>query len=189
MALSSGSRAVLSEMAVWVCLACSPAAGWLLYQHLRPALGLDAADAVTDLRVDRVAPSTVAAEPGISAKRRVELRADAGGHFFAGAHINGSRINVMVDTGATIVALTFEDAERAGIFPRDADFTGRVSTANGTARVAYVTLDSVSIDDITVRGVKAAVAEPGRLGTSLLGMSFLGKLRTEIARGKLVLED
>jgi aspartyl protease family protein len=179
-------------MVVWICLACSPVAGWLIYQHVRPVLGLDAADGSGAEALGRAPVSEPAAtEPVVPGRsgRRVELRADRSGHFFAGAYINGGRIEVMVDTGATIVALSYEDAGRAGIFPRDADFTGRVSTANGVARVAYVTLDAVSIDDITVRGVRAAVAEPGRLNTSLLGMSFLGKLRTEIAGGTLVLED
>ena len=68
----------------------------------------------------------------------------------------------MVDTGASIVALTYEDAERAGVYVRDSDFTQRVRTANGMARVAPVTLDRVSIGDITVRNVPAAVSERGQ---------------------------
>ena len=68
----------------------------------------------------------------------------------------------MVDTGASIVALTFEDAERAGLYIRDRDYTQRVNTANGLARIAPVTLDRVSIGDIMVRNVPAAVSEPGQ---------------------------
>lgn len=189
MALSSGSRGVVSEIALWLCLACAPVAGWFIYQHVRPMVGLDAADQATPTRSAALAVRETGPSPSPSAGR-VELRADSGGHFFADAHINGRRISIMVDTGATIVALTHEDAAAAGIFPAAADFTGRVNTANGIARVAYVTLDTVSIDDITVRGVRAAVTERGKLTTSLLGMSFLGKLRrTEISRGVLVLED
>ncbi len=71
-------------------------------------------------------------------------------------------INVMVDTGASMVALTYEDARAIGIFVRDSDFTMRVSTANGYARVAPVTLDRVSIGDITVRNVRGAVMEAGQ---------------------------
>lgn len=189
MAMSSGSRSALGEFALWLCLLSSPIAGWLIYQQVRPTLGLDAADraVVGDVGNGASAMPDTGAD---GAGRRVALRADASGHFFANAQINGGRIQIMVDTGATIVALSYEDASRAGIFPREADFTGRVSTANGVARVAYVTLDAVSIDDITVQDVRAAVAEPGRLGTSLLGMSFLSKLRrTEISRGTLVLEE
>jgi aspartyl protease family protein len=65
-----------------------------------------------------------------------------------------------------------------------------VSTANGVARVAPVTLDRITIGDITVRDVPAAVAEPGRLRTSLLGMTFLNKLsRFDMRSGVLVLQD
>ena len=190
MALSSGSRSVVSELAVWVCLACTPVAGWLGYQHLRPVLGLDVADsAAVASSGSPGAPHEADAAPSRSGYR-VELRADGGGHFMTDAYVNGRRVNVMVDTGATIVALSSEDAAAAGIFPRSSDFTGRANTANGIARMAFVTLDSVTIGDITVRDVRAAVAEPGRLSTSLLGMSFLGKLRrAEISRGTLVIED
>ncbi len=73
---------------------------------------------------------------------------------------------------------------------RDSDYTHRVNTANGPARVAPVTLDRVSIGDITVRNVPAAVSEPGKLGTSLLGMSFLGRLQQiDIRSGVLVLKE
>jgi aspartyl protease family protein len=189
MALSTGSRSIISEIVVWVCVACTPVAGWLAYQHVRPLLGLDIAD---ESRSETVHAASV---PGgeVPASRsgyRVELRADATGHFMADAYINGRRVNIMVDTGATIVALSDEDAAAAGVFPREADFTGRVHTANGVARVAYVNLDTVSIGDITVRNVRAAVTERGKLTTSLLGMSFLSKLRrAEMSRGRLVLED
>lgn len=120
----------------------------------------------------------------------VELKASANGHFHTSADINGRPVEVMVDTGASIVALTFEDAERAGIFVRDSDFTHRVSTANGIARVAPVMLDRVTIGDIMVRDVKAAVTERGKLSQTLLGMSFLGKLsKAEMSRGVLLLAE
>ena len=96
----------------------------------------------------------------------------------------------MVDTGATMIALTYEDAERAGLSLKNSDFTQAVTTANGVARVAPVTLDRVSIGDITVRNVPAAVAERGRLKTSLLGMTFLSRLsRFDMRSGILVLQE
>jgi aspartyl protease family protein len=96
----------------------------------------------------------------------------------------------MVDTGASIVALTHEDARNTGVHIRDSDYKHRVSTANGIARVALVTLDTLALDDIVVRDVRAAVAEPGKLTKTLLGMSFLGQLRrTEMSGGVLVLEE
>lgn len=65
-----------------------------------------------------------------------------------------------------------------------------MQTANGVARVAAVTIDTLSIDDITVRNVRAAVAERGKLGTTLLGMSFLSRLsKAEMSRGVLLLQE
>jgi aspartyl protease family protein len=120
----------------------------------------------------------------------VEIEAGRGGHFHTEAEINGREIAVMVDTGATVVSLSYEDAERAGIYLNRGDFTRAVSTANGVARVASVTLDRVSIGEITVRNVPATVAEPGRLRTTLLGMSFLGRLsRFDMRSGMLVLQE
>jgi len=114
-----------------------------------------------------------------SAGRTVELKAGAYGHFHAHAEINGQSISVMVDTGASIVALTFDDARAAGLYVRDSDFTHRVSTANGFARIAPVTID-----------VSGAVMEQGKLGTTLLGMSFLSRLqRVDIRSGMLVLHE
>jgi aspartyl protease family protein len=120
----------------------------------------------------------------------VQIKAGRNGHFNTEAEVNGRPVEVMIDTGATMVALSYEDAERAGLYLNDSDFTGAVTTANGVARVAPVTLDRVSIGDITVRDVPAAVTEPGRLKTSLLGMSFLNRLsRFDMRSGVLVLQD
>ena len=89
-----------------------------------------------------------------------------------------------------MVALTYEDAERAGIYVRPSDFTHTVNTANGVARVAPVTIDSVAIGHITVRNVRGAVSEPGKLSGTLLGMTFLGRLsRADLRKGTLILEE
>lgn len=122
--------------------------------------------------------------------RTVEVRANFQGHYYTNVEVDGRRINVLVDTGATTVALTYEDARTIGLSLRDSDFTMRVSTANGYGRVAPVTLNRVSIGDITVRNVRGAVMEPGKLGTTLLGMSFLGRLqRVDMRAGTLVLHE
>jgi aspartyl protease family protein len=120
----------------------------------------------------------------------VELNASRDGHHYATAELNGRPVRVLVDTGATMVALTYEDAQRAGINLSNGDFTGRAQTANGVARYAPVTIDQITIGNVTVRDVRGSVMEPGRMNITLLGMSFLGKLiRSEMRNGVLVLEN
>ena len=120
----------------------------------------------------------------------VELSVARDGHYHAEAEINGRAAQVLVDTGATLVALTYEDAEAAGIFVKPSEFTQRSNTANGVAKFAPVIIDRISIGNVTVRNVQAAVSERGKLGVTLLGMAFLNKLsRVEMRDGKLVLQD
>lgn len=120
----------------------------------------------------------------------VEIAANESGHFEYEAEMNGSRVEVLVDTGATMVALTYEDAQRAGVFLDPSDYTQQVKTANGVAKVAPVEISSISLGDITVRNVRGAVAEPGKLHKTLLGMSFLSRLsRVEMRSDSLVLHE
>jgi aspartyl protease family protein len=122
--------------------------------------------------------------------RTVSIAAADYGHFLTEAEIDGRSVNVMVDTGASLVALTYEDAADLGIFVRPSDFTHVVLTANGPARVAPVTISSISIGDITVHDVPAVVSERGKSGRTLLGMSFLGRLSSvEMRGGTLVLQE
>jgi aspartyl protease family protein len=113
----------------------------------------------------------------------VRLKADARGHFVFGVAVNDRPASFMADTGATLVVLTYEDAARLGFSPQRLDFSGRVETANGVSRVAPITLDRVHVEEITVRDVPALVAEKGALATNLLGMSFLGRLKSVQMQG------
>ena len=113
------------------------------------------------------------------------LKRDADGHWRADSRVNGRRIEMLVDTGATLVALTPADARTVGINVRRLDYDTRVETANGTARAARVTLERVQIGGVRVRYVKAMVIERG-LSTSLLGQSFLNRLETYQVRGQLL---
>jgi aspartyl protease family protein len=99
-----------------------------------------------------------------------------GGHYLADTLVDGSPITMMVDTGATTVALSYEDAERAGLNPQGLDFTSIVMTANGPAHSASVTVPRISVGGIERTNVRAGVAERGKLDRSLLGMNFLGTL-------------
>ncbi len=98
------------------------------------------------------------------------------GHFEADVSVNGQTIQMLVDTGASMVALSHADAERIGIIPENLNYSMTVMTANGRTRAAPVTLDRVAIGPIVRTDVAASVAEDGKLDQSLLGMSFLETL-------------
>jgi aspartyl protease family protein len=187
--MSQATRRALLEGASWGFAIATLVAMAYYHQDIRTvSRKLFGIDAQRPAAQSARAPKEPA--PQTSGGRTIELRADSRGHFSADAEINGRRIQVMVDTGATIVALTFQDAERLGIYMRDSDFTHRVNTANGVARVAPTTLDRVAIGNVMVRNVSAAVVERGKMSQTLLGMSFLGKLhRVDMRAGRLVLEE
>ncbi|WP_267425410.1 TIGR02281 family clan AA aspartic protease [Methylobacterium sp. GC_Met_2] len=107
----------------------------------------------------------------------VALQAGRNGHFFVHALLDGRTLPMMVDTGASACAFSEEDAARIGIRVGPADFTRVWNTANGRVRVAPIRIAVVQIGSITVRDVEAVVIPRGLLATSLLGMSFLGRLR------------
>ena len=105
-----------------------------------------------------------------------ELKVGEGGNYFVTAYINNTSINVLVDTGASVVALSYGDAEKAGLHPNNLDYKIPVLTANGQVNAARVKLDRVEIDNVRVDDVDAMVLPEGALKGTLLGMSFLSKL-------------
>ena len=113
--------------------------------------------------------------PALRLMAMTELDAVSGGHFITTADINGREIKVLVDTGATAVALSYEDAEAAGLKPHSLDFTVRVSTANGEGKAARVKLRHVMINSVKVRDVDGLVLQEGAMNGTLLGMSFLAR--------------
>ena len=109
------------------------------------------------------------------------------GHYWAEATVNDQRVRFLVDTGATAVALTADDAQRLGMDPKTLIYRYEVTTASGKARAAQVKLASVSVAGARVENVDALVIEKG-LPTSLLGMTYLGRLsRFEATRTALIL--
>jgi aspartyl protease family protein len=96
-------------------------------------------------------------------------------HFYADADIDGTHIRVMVDSGASVVALTRSDAEAIGIDVDSLPVTGTARTAGGEVMMRTVMLDSVDIDGVEVRRVEAAVIDSD-MGVSLLGQSYLSRL-------------
>lgn len=103
---------------------------------------------------------------------------DAGGHFVVDGRTNDSRTRFLLDTGASAVVLTFDDAKKAGIRERDLSFSVPVSTANGRTLLAPVRIRSLTIGDHTLRNIRGFVARDGSLETSLLGMTALDRLRS-----------
>jgi aspartyl protease family protein len=115
---------------------------------------------------------------------------DQFGHFRTEGRIDGRPIAFLIDTGATIIALTADDAAALGIHPGISEYTVMLKTANGIARAAPTTLDMVEVGDVMVRDVPAVVMPDGALSENLLGMSFLSRLRHfEYSEGKMVLEQ
>jgi aspartyl protease family protein len=99
----------------------------------------------------------------------------ADGHYWTQADVDGHAVTFLVDTGATAVALTAQDASRMGIDVGHLDYAYKVATANGEARAARITLASVAVAGARVNDVEAYVLDHG-LSTSLLGMTYLGRL-------------
>lgn len=128
------------------------------------------------------------ARPPAIRNGQARIRIGRDGHFRTDAKLNYRSVAVLVDTGASSVALPRSVAERIGIRLHDRDFRHTARTANGETAMAIATLERVEIGGVLVRDVEAAVLNDASLGTVLLGMSFLGKLRRfSVERGELVL--
>jgi aspartyl protease family protein len=121
-----------------------------------------------------------------ASSRSLVYRADRRGHFSLTATVNGAPLRFIVDTGASLVALTLEDARAAGIGRSELVFNQLTHTANGTVRFAPVMLREIRIEQLSVDNVPAAVIES--LDQSLLGMSFLKRLKSfEMREGALTI--
>ena len=135
----------------------------------------------TDVRHD-LAPRQAMVGPG-----RLEVPRQFDGHFYVTAEANGTQIDFVVDTGATDVVLTRDDAARAGIDLSGLAYTGTASTANGLVRTARARLPEMSLGGFTDRDLSVLVNE-GEMDKSLLGMTYLRRFdRIEIADDKLIL--
>ena len=119
-------------------------------------------------------PVLLGVAPPRSASREIVLSAGSGGHFTAGGTINGKQVRFMVDTGATLVSLGKDDAERLGVDLAGAR-RGSTQTANGAVPVWLVTLNSVRIGEVELSNVGAAVL-PQAMPMVLLGNSFLSRM-------------
>lgn len=134
----------------------------------------------------RTVPTAAVASPVGTA----DVKRHWDGHFRAAATVNGSAIDMLVDTGASLVLLTYADAIKAGVDMNALSFNVPILTANGRSHVATLTLNKIDIGGVSVEGVEAAVAEKGQLHASLLGMSFIGEIEEAVIRkDRLILKN
>jgi aspartyl protease family protein len=190
MAYNSGVKYMLREATLWAAVAAIGFTGVYYFDDLRLFAAKTIATVVSNAEV---VVNEFEAEPRKSMsgfESSVTLKANQGGHFYARAHINGHPVAIMVDTGATVVALKYEDAEQLDLLPFSSDYTHTTLTANGIGRVAPVILDSVRIGDVEVSDLRGSIAEPGKQHITLLGMAFIRKLsRFELRGRELVLVE
>jgi aspartyl protease family protein len=128
--------------------------------------------------------------PGHAATRghTVEFARSHSGDFPVSAQVNGARVLMILDTGASTVVLTNEAAKAAGLPLDMVKYSVNVETANGRTLAAPVTLERLVVGGISERSIPALIAQPGHLKTSLLGMSFLNRLQGwEVHGDKLVM--
>ena len=135
---------------------------------------------------DRVIAELIPGHP-ISHGRTVEVARAFNGDFEVTAEINGARVGMVLDTGASSVVLTRDDAKAAGLPLEVLVYSANIDTANGRTRAAPVTLNRIAIGGLVERSVAALVAQPGQLKTSLLGMNFLNRLQSWEVRGDRLL--
>jgi aspartyl protease family protein len=157
----------LRQMAIWVLIALVLVTGYLYRGDFRSvgerlAAGLMPGRAVTVTTAD--------------GSNEVVLHKALGGHFETSIDIGPVSVPVLIDTGASSVALRFEDAVRMGIDPAELRFTRTVLTANGRASAAPLRIPEMRLGPIVRTDIEAVVLEEGRLDQSLLGMSFLSTL-------------
>lgn len=115
--------------------------------------------------------------------RTVELARSRGGDFQFTTQVNGSRVPMVLDTGASAVVLTYDAAKAAGLPLEMIKYNINIETANGRTKAASVTLDRVAVGGLMERSVPALIAQPGQLKVSLLGMTFLNRLQSWEVRG------
>lgn len=117
---------------------------------------------------------------------RIVLPASSGGHFMTLGAINGRSVNFMVDTGATLVAISAADALRIGLDYKKAQPV-RMNTANGVAQAYRVKLGSVRVGDVEVYDVDAVVSEQP-MPYVLLGNSFINRFSMQREGDQMVLQ-
>lgn len=161
---------------LWLVIVAALAVGYAYRGEIRPV-------------TDRVLSEFVPGYAISTGANTVEIARGSGG-FIVNATVNDAPVTLILDTGASAVVLTQEDAQAAGIALDGLRYDVTVETANGRARAASVTLRTLSVGSITEQDVRALVSPPGALRRSLLGMTFLSRLQGfEIVGDRLILRE
>ncbi len=161
----------LSHAAVWLVLGLILVAGYAYREEFKSVAYRVAGEVLP-------AGQVIVTGNGEAGERSVRIRRRENGHFSVRAEVNGQVMRLLVDTGASAVVLKVSDAKRVGINTDALNYSVPVQTANGKAYSAPVRLRSVGIGPIVLNDIEALVAKPGSLNESLLGMSFLKRLRS-----------
>lgn len=171
------------------------AGGFYLFTH-RPLIyefiGIHPQD-IVDARAAREEAATITTAAEVTTVSlggsAASIRKAQDGQFWTDARVNSSHIRFLVDTGASVIALTPTDARKAGFNPKVLEYTAPINTAAGQIMAAPITLKFVSVGNVSVRNVRAVIIPQG-LTHSLLGMSFLGELqRVEATKETLILRQ
>ena len=142
--------------------------------------------AISQAAISQAAISQANAEAA-QGGQRATIAKSADGHYWANGQVNGASVRFLVDTGASAVSLTPDDARRLGFDVGALHYVNRVITADGQARAAAVKLASLTVSGARLENVEALVIEKG-LDTSLLGMTYLGRLASfQATRQALIL--
>ncbi|MGH6865406.1 MAG: retropepsin-like aspartic protease family protein [Methyloceanibacter sp.] len=165
-----GASAMLRDAVTWIALGLGLITIYSYKDELMPIAARVAGELL---------PGTaMTVEESANGLTEVKIRRRLDGHFTAAVGVNGKDVLMIVDTGASSIVLTPEDAAKAGIDPKSLNYRVPVLTANGRTVAARVRLNNVSVGPLDRTQVEALVAQPGALTQSLLGMSFLSRLRS-----------
>jgi len=155
----------------WMAIGLVLVTGYSFRDELAPILARVSGELVP-------AGTAISVDEGEPGERAVRIRRLGGGHFVAKTRIHGVSLKMLVDTGASTVVLTQSDARRIGVDTSTLRYLVPVQTANGTTHAARVHLRDIAVGVVGLNRVEALVAKPGALHQSLLGMSFLSRLRS-----------